>query len=124
MNDRARPRRSAGLLFVWLASAFSLWLTAQIVPGIAIEGFGRALLAAAVLGLLNAVVRPLLVLLTLPVTVLTLGLFLLVVNASMIGLAAWLLDGFTVAGLWPAVLGAVVLSVVSSLVSWLFDRET
>lgn len=107
------------MLLVWVASAFSLWATAELVPGIGIEGFfPNAFFAALVLGLLNAVLRPLLVLLTLPVSVLTLGLFLLVINAGMLGLAAWFLDGFTVDGFGSAVFGAIVLSLVSGVVSW------
>ena len=70
------------------------------------------------LGIVNAVVRPLLVILTLPITVLTLGLFLLVINAATLGLVAWMLDNFTIAGFWPALLGAIVVSVTGWLASY------
>jgi len=90
-----------------------LYLVAKIVPGIEIDGCGYALLAGLVLGVINALVRPLLVLLTLPVTVLTLGLFLLVINALMLKLAAALAPGFRVRGFGAALLGALLLSIFS-----------
>lgn len=97
-----------------LIAALGLWLAAEIVPGIAVPGGWTTLLIAAVLlGIVNAVVRPVVVLLTLPATVLTLGLFLLVVNAAMLGLVGWLLKGFVVDGLWAGILGTVVVGVVS-----------
>lgn len=111
-----------GLLVMWLASAAAVWLTAELVPGVRLSGFGTALGVAVVLGLLNAVVRPLLVVLTLPVTVLTLGLFLLVVNAAVLGLSAWLLGGFAIDGFWSAVLAAVVLSLVSTVMGWILPE--
>jgi len=104
-----------GLLVVWVASALSLWVTAYLVPGMEIASFRRALMVAVVLGLLNALVRPLLVLLTLPITVVTLGLFLIVVNAVMLGLAARLLEGFRIDGIAPALIAALVLSLVSAI---------
>ena len=94
-------------------AAVALWLAAVIVPGIDYDGWVDLLLAGLLLGLVNAFVRPVVTILTLPVTILTLGLFLLVVNAAMIGLVGWLLPGFTVAGFWPAVFAAIVTGVVS-----------
>ena len=88
------------LLTRWLLLAAALLLVAYLYPGVSVQSFGSAMLAAAVLGLLNTIVRPLLVLLTLPVTVLTLGLFLFVINALMFWAAAWLLQGLTVTGFW------------------------
>jgi putative membrane protein len=73
-----------------------------------------------VLGLINAFVRPLAVILTLPITLITLGLFLLVLNAGMLALAGWMLPGFHIAGFWPAFLGAIVVSLVSGVGSWFF----
>lgn len=97
-----------------LIAALGLWLASEIVPGIAVPGGWTTLLVAAVLlGIVNAVVRPVVVLLTLPATVLTLGLFLLVVNAAMLGLVGWLLKGFVVDGLWAGILGTVVVGAVS-----------
>lgn len=122
-----RRRGFGGLLLTWLLSAVAVFLAAKLVPGVEVDGFGAALAAAAVLGIVNAVVRPILVVLTLPVTILTLGLFLLVVNAACVGLAAKLLPGFHVSGLGPAVLMVIAVTVVSGLLSWLFggdDRDT
>ena len=94
-------------------AAVALWLAAVIVPGIDYDGWVNLLLAGLLLGLVNAFVRPVVTILTLPVTILTLGLFLLVVNAAMIGLVGWLLPGLTVAGFWPAIFAAIVTGVVS-----------
>jgi putative membrane protein len=88
------------------------------VPGIEIEDAFTLLLAAVLLGVVNAVVRPIIVILTLPITILTLGLFLLVVNAAMLGLVASLLDNFVLAGFWPAILGSILISVVGWTASW------
>lgn len=107
-----------GFLIRWIVSALSLWLVSAIVPGMTLEGTGTVLLASLLLGLVNAVIRPVVVLLTLPFTIVTLGLFLLVVNAAMLGLVAYLLPGFTLSGFFPALLGAVLVSVVGSLLSW------
>jgi putative membrane protein len=99
-------------------SALGLWLAQKLVPGIRFDGTGTLLAAALLLGVVNAVVRPLAILLTLPLTVLTLGLFLLVVNAAMLGLVAALLDGFHVDGLGAALLGWLVVALTSWLASW------
>ena len=107
-------------LLTWLATAVSLIITAFIVPGFAIVSFSSALFGAVVLGLVNAIVKPILVLLTLPLTILTLGLFLLVVNAIALGLVGYFTPGLTVAGFFPAVLGSIVLTVVSSLIHQIF----
>ena len=96
------------LLLRWLLSALALIGITYLVPGIHVSGFLVALLAALVIGIVNALVRPLLILLTLPVTVLTLGLFLLVINAMLFGLAAWLVPGFMVDGVGAAVLGSLL----------------
>lgn len=100
------------LLIAWLTSAAALYITAWIVPGIRLGGFGSALLAAVVIGLVNALLKPILVILTLPITILTLGLFYLVLNALLLALAAKLTPGFEVSGFGSAFLGAVVLSLV------------
>ncbi len=90
-----------------------LWVVARIVPGVEVDGVGHALVAGLVLGVINALVRPLLVILTLPITILTLGLFLLIINAILLKLAAALVPGFRVQGFLPAVLAALLLSVFS-----------
>ena len=92
-----------------------LWLAQKFVPGVHFADTQSLVIAALVLGVVNAVVRPVVFFFTLPLTVLTLGLFLLVVNAGMIGLTAWLMDGFTVSGFWPALLASVVVGVTSWL---------
>jgi putative membrane protein len=107
-----------GLLLRLLVVAFGLWLAAELVPGIEVRGLWTLLGAALLLGIVNAVVRPLLVILTLPITLLTLGLFLLVVNAAMLGLVAWMFDNFTISGFWPAVFGSIVVSLTGWLASY------
>jgi len=106
-----------GLVLRWLISAASLVAVSYLVPGIEVQGFFSALIAAVILGVLNAVVRPVLIILTLPLTILTLGFFLLVINGLMLMLASALLPGFTVHGFWAALLGALLLS----LIGWLLN---
>src|SRR5262245_14931647 len=106
-----------GFLIRWAISALSLWVAQAIVPGIRISGASTLWIAALLLGFVNAVVRPALVFFTLPITVLTLGLFLLVINAAMLGLVAAMLDRFAISGFWSSLLGAIVVSLVSWLVS-------
>ncbi len=98
-----------------LLTALTLLLVAAYVPGVQVEGLYTALIAAVVLGLLNIFVRPVLILLTFPITLLTVGLFILVINASLFWFAASFIDGFTVSGFWPAFFGAVIVSTVSAL---------
>ncbi len=108
----------AGFVIRLLLGAFALWLASRIVPGMHIEGAGNLLLGAFLLGFVNAVVRPIAVVLTLPLTVFTLGLFLLVINAGMLALVAALLEGFHLEGLGSAILGSIVVSLTSWLASW------
>lgn len=106
----------------FLVTACALWVATLLVPGIRVSGVLSLGLAALVFGLVNAVVRPVLVLVSLPLTILTLGLFLLVVNAAMLGLTAWLLPGFQVAGFGAALLGAMVVSVTAWGAARVFGR--
>lgn len=108
----------SGFVIRLLITAFGLWIASAIVPGMEIHGVGTLLAAALLLGVVNAVVRPIIVLLTLPITVVTLGVFLLVVNAAMLALVATLLEGFTLSGFFAALLGSVVVSITSSLAAW------
>jgi len=108
----------SGFVVRLLISALGLWLAQALIPGVEIHGAGTLLVAALLLGVVNAFVRPLIVLLTLPITVLTLGLFLWVINAAMLGLVAKLLDGFTLHGFGSALLGALVVSCISWIASW------
>jgi putative membrane protein len=105
------------LILVWLLNAVALLIVAYLLPGITVVGFGSALIAALVLGLLNMLVKPVLVLLTLPITIVTLGLFLLVLNALLFWLAGSILKGFQVSGFWWAVAGALLYSIISGLLS-------
>jgi len=105
-------------LLVWLISALAFVVTAYLVPGLTLTGFLPAMAAAAVLGFVNALVRPILVLLTLPITVVTLGLFLFVINALCLMLASALTPGFEVKSFGWALVGAFVLSIVS----WILHR--
>ena len=108
------------LLAIWIINALALLALPYVVPSVHVASFGTALIVALVLGLINAVLRPLLVLLTLPVTLLTLGLFIFVINALLFQLAGHLVDGFNVGGFWPALLGSLVYSVISWALSALF----
>ena len=107
-----------GFLIRLAISAFGLWLADKLLGGIQIDGTGTLVVAALLYGIVNAVVRPLAVSFTFPITILTLGLFLLVVNAAMFGLVAALLDGFHVAGFGAALLGSIVVGLTSWLASW------
>lgn len=106
-----------------LIAALGLWLATEWVAGIAVSAPTTLILAALLLGLVNAIVRPIVVILTLPFTLVTLGLFLLVVNAAMLGLVAAFLPGFTIAGFWPAFWAAISVSIVSWIGSVLFKKD-
>ena len=101
------------LLLVWLVNAVALVAVAYLLPGISVAGFGTALIAALVLGLVNAVIKPILILLTLPVTLLTLGLFIFVINGLLFWFVGSFIDGFVVSGFWWGMLGAIAFSIVS-----------
>lgn len=111
------------LLLVWLVNTLALMAVAYLMPSVTVSSFGAALIASAVLGLVNTVIRPVLVLLTLPVTVLTLGLFIFLINGLLFWMVASLLEGFDVAGFWSGVLGAIVYSLISWLLSALVLRD-
>ena len=107
-----------------LLNGVAVFLAAQLIPGIGIASPGAALAAGIVLGLVNAIIRPVLILLTLPVTLVTLGLFIFVVNAICLALAAWFVPGFTISGFGAALLGALVISIISWLLSaLLMDKK-
>jgi len=95
-----------------------LFLASSLVPGVMINGTGTFILAAILLGLVNAVVRPIAFLMTLPITMLTLGLFLFVINAAMFGLVAAMLEGFSVAGFWAAIFGSIIVSITATIACW------
>lgn len=107
----------------FLVTCLALWLAAEVVPGVAFTDTGSLLLAAILLGIANAIVRPVLTILTFPLTVITFGLFLLVVNAATIGLVAALLGGFVVDGLWAGIGAAIVTGVVSWIAGWFIGGD-
>lgn len=129
MDDatQAAILKSMKLLTKWLLAACALLMVAYLYPGVQIQSFGSALIAAAFIGLFNILLRPILVVLTLPVTLVTLGLFLFVINALMFWAAASLLDGFGVNGFWAALLGSLIYSalmlVVEAALKGLFSRS-
>ena len=112
-----------GIVIRTLIAMLGLFLASRIVPGVSIEGTGSFILAALLLGLVNALIRPLAFLMTLPLTIITLGLFLFVLNAAMFALVAALLDSFTVSGFWSAVFGAMIVSITSTVASWYIGPE-
>ncbi len=112
-----------GIILRTLIYMLGLFLASRLVPGVWIEGTGSFILAAFLLGLVNAVVRPLIFLLTLPLTIVTLGLFIFILNAGMFGLVAAMLDNFQVAGFWSALFGAIIVSITSTVASWYIGPE-
>jgi putative membrane protein len=111
------------LLLIWLLNALALLTVAYVLPGIRVDGFTAALVAALILGLINTLLRPLLILLTLPVTVVTLGLFILVINGMLFWFAGSVLKGFEVSGFWVGVLGALLYSIFSSVLAMIFFEK-
>ena len=107
-----------GIILRTLIIMLGLYLASMLIPGVQIVGTGTFIIAAVLLGLVNAFVRPVAILLTLPITIVTLGLFLFVLNAAMFGLVAAMLDNFSVAGLGSAILGSIVVSITSTIASW------
>ena len=110
------------LLLIWICNALALLAVAYLLPGIHVDGLASALIAAVVLGLINTLIRPLLILLTLPITVLTLGLFILIINGLLFWFAGSVLRGFEVSGFWVGVMGALLYSIISSALSLLIPR--
>jgi putative membrane protein len=106
-----------GFLLRTAVVGVGLWLAARILPGLSFDGPLTLVAAALLLGVVNTVLRPLAILLTLPLTLATLGVFLAVINAAMLALVAWLLDGFRVTGFWQALLGSLVVSLTSWMAS-------
>jgi putative membrane protein len=111
------------MLIVWVLNAIALLGVAYLYPGVQVDDWKAAAIAALILGLVNTLVKPVLVLLTLPVTIITLGLFLLVLNALLFWAVASLVPGFHVSGFWAAVLGAILYSVIGWLLSMLIPEK-
>ena len=111
------------LIARWIVNAAALLLVAYLYPGVQVESFVASLAAALVLGLVNAFIRPLLVILTFPVTLITLGLFLFVINALLFWLVAEVVHGFTVSGFWAALVGSILYSLITLVTSWLLFKR-
>ena len=105
------------ILLRWIINALAILGIAYYLPGVGVSGFYAALIVALILGLVNALIRPLLIILTLPINILTLGLFTLIINALMFWLVSTIVKGFYVTGFWPAFWGALIMSIVSWVVS-------
>lgn len=113
-----------GFVLRALISAIGLWIATRWVPGIRIDDAGTLVLAGVLLGVVNAIVRPILIILTLPITLLSLGLFLLVVNTAMVALVAWMLPGFHIyGGFWSAFATALIVWITGWLASWLIGPK-
>ena len=113
----------AGILLRTFITMLGLYLASVIVSGVSITGTGSLILAAFLLGLVNGFVRPIAFVLTLPLTIVTLGLFIFVLNAAMFGLVAALLDNFIVEGFWSAVFGAIIVSLTSTVATWFIGAD-
>lgn len=112
-----------GIVLRWLFLTLAIMIAAYLIQGIEVRGFGSALLAAALLGILNAVFRPILILLTLPITILTFGLFIFVINALLLMMASGVIGGFIVHGFWSAFFGSLIISLVSWLLSSFINEQ-
>lgn len=112
-----------GLLIRFVITGVAVLVAAEIVPGIAIDGVAAGAATVIVLALLNAIVRPMLYLFSFPVIMFTLGLFMVIINAILLHLTAWLVTGFTVDGFWPSVWGALLISVVSTILNLMISEE-
>lgn len=106
------------ILLRWFVLTVAVWIAAVVVPGIGYDNWQSVLIAALVLGMLNAFVKPVLQILSLPFIVLTFGLFLVVINAVLLRVTAWLVSGFHVSGMWPALGGSLVISIVSMFLGY------
>ncbi len=107
------------ILLKWLINALALLITAYVVKGIQVTGVSALFLAAALLGILNALIRPILIILTLPINIITLGLFTFIINAAMLWFVSLIIKGFVIQGFWPAVVGALIISLISWFFNWL-----
>ncbi len=113
-----------GFFLRTLIAILGLLLASAIIPGVEINGTGSVIFAAVLLGLVNGFVRPVAFLLTLPITILSLGLFLFILNAAMFGLVAAMLENFVVAGFWSAIFGSLVVSLTSTVASWYIGPDS
>ena len=112
-----------GLLIRFVITGVAVFLASHIIPGIRVESVGAGIAAALVLALLNAIVRPVLYVLAIPFIVLTLGLFVIIINAVLLQFTDWLIDGFEVVGFWAGFWGALVISIISSILNLVVSEE-
>jgi len=108
-----------GILIRWIVTTLTILMIPNLISGVKVAGIGSALAAAAIIGVLNAVVRPVLILLTLPLTIVTLGVFILIINALLFQLAGWMVSGIEIDSFWSAFLGSLIVS----LVSWIMNSS-
>lgn len=120
-SQREAPMLS--LLLVWILSALALMMTSKMVKGFEVKSFGSAMVTSVIVGLLNMTLRPILFFLTLPLNILTLGLFTFVINAIILKAAAGILSGFNIRGWAPAIIGAIVLAIVNMMIFWIFPIQ-
>lgn len=104
-----------------LINAAALMFASNMIDGIYVDGFGAVVIAAIILGIVNAIIRPLLMLFTLPLNIMTFGLLTFVINGLMLKLVSTVVGGFEIVGLWPAIIGSIILTVVSTVLSWLVE---
>lgn len=122
-RDRKRKKETSmkGIILRWAANTAAILIAAHVIRGLEVSGIKGAILAAAILGVFNALIRPLLLLLTLPLNILTLGLFTLIINGFLLYLVSKVTPDLIVHGFWSAVLGSLIISLISSLLTWLID---
>jgi len=111
-----------GILVNWIVTTIAIIVAAYLLSGVTVRNVGAALIAAVVLGLINAILRPILVILTLPLTIVTLGLFLFVLNALLVLLASAIVPGFEVRNFWWALLFSLLFSIISAVIHWIIPR--
>jgi putative membrane protein len=111
-----------GILVSWIVMTIAVMVSAYLLSGVTVRNVGVALVAAAVLGLINAILRPLLVILTLPLTIVTLGLFIFILNALLVLLASAVVPGFEVRSFWWALLFSLLVSIISTVIHWIVPR--
>ncbi|MBN1225895.1 MAG: phage holin family protein [Deltaproteobacteria bacterium] len=112
-----------GIIMRWIILTAAITVASYIIKGIYIEGFFSALFAAAILGILNSFFRPILIIITLPLNILTLGLFTFIINAVLLKMASGVIGGFEIHGFWPAIFGSLIISAVSWLLSFFISEQ-
>jgi len=120
-RKRKKETSMKGIILRWAANTAAILIAAHVIRGLEVSGIKGAILAAAILGVFNALIRPLLLLLTLPLNILTLGLFTLIINGFLLYLVSKVTPDLIVHGFWSAVLGSLIISLISSLLTWLID---